>query len=24
VDADWCLLCLGKRLCGLLTAQQWA
>jgi hypothetical protein len=24
MDADWCLLCLGKRLCGLLTAQQWA
>jgi len=24
VDADWCLLCLGKWLGGLLTAQQWA
>ena len=24
VDADWCLLCLGKWLGSLLAAQQWA
>ena len=24
MNADWCVLCFCKWLCGLLAAQQWA